>query len=807
MSARVNVWQNHSSLFRLFVFVIAFISAACSARSPIGEDAGVPIPSDTNDRSNAVIGSEERADSISAQNEDTDSAQNVDAGRRGYSESPGTVEGDTLKIPAEFCVPKLFPQQTCEGDPGYWGEALQKALWFFNVNKSGEGIDCSYVQWRGDAHLSDMHIKLDPSDPNGVDMSSEFIQANRAVLDPDGDGEVDLGGGYYDAGDYIKFAMTTGFSASTIAWSMLEFPESFRATGLEPEALEILRWFGDYLIRSTFLNQQGELVAFADQVGDITDHTCGWMPPEVRLPELCPRKGYFTTTEKPAADVTASAAAALAMIGLVNQSNDAEYARKCLDYATALYDFAATYPDTTAIDDGGLYTSEYAYDDLAWAAIWLYESTGEVHYLDDTLQAGGWLEGFPGFRMDCMQWDTICWSESWVHCWNSVRAGVFYKLAQILNTSTDATGYGKYAAGFRAIARDNVMRGPDQRTAMTPGGFTTIAGWGSGRYNSAAQFVSLLYAKTFREQDPSAADAITAWAQQQIDYLLGDNPLGKSYMMGFTDTYALQPHHPAGHGSMTGQPDDPPENLHIIWGALVNGPSDGDNHVDRRSDYGANEVTIDYNASFLAAIAAHYHLRGQGQCPLPDFPPIEPPADEFYTRSKINSRGNPCRSQVETTLINHSIHPPRYDEHLSFRYYFDISELQDRGQSIDNIEASLIYDNGTNYDEPSTLSGPHPCALNPSTYYYEIGFDGYKFWGELVQLHAPRTVIIDIGADNNPQCVWEPNNDWSYSDIDDDQPQKSKHLPVYSQGELIWGEEPLCHEKIKKEIIPPVPII
>jgi hypothetical protein len=528
------------------------------------------------------------------------------------------------------------------------------------------------------------------------------------------------------------------------------------------------------------------------------------MPPEVRLPELCPRKGYFTTAEKPAADVTASAAAALAVIGLVTEGSDAEYAKKSLKNAVALYDFAARYPDTKANDDNGLYTSEYGYDDLAWAALWLYEATEDIKYLDDTLKAGGWLERFPGFRMDCLKWDTSCWTESWTHCWNSVRAGVFLKLAEVLSAAPDTTPYGQYAAAFTGIARANAIRGADGTTSQTPGGFSSIAGWGSGRYNAASQFVALVYVKHFGARDSAAAAAIVPWAKRQMAYLLGDNPLGKSYMMGFTNKYALQPHHPAGHGSMTGQPDDPPENLHIIWGALVNGPSDGDNHIDRRSDYGANEVTIDYNASFLAAIAAHYDLQGQGQCPLTDFPPIEPPADEFYTRSKINSRGNVCRSQVEMTLINHSIHPPRYNEHLTFRYFFDISELEAQGKSIKDVTASLIYDNGNNYNQPTKFSGPHPCKLNTSTYYYELSYEGYKFWGELTVLKAPRTAMIDIGAENSAGCIWDPGNDWSYKNLKEGSPEKSKNVPVYSEGELIWGEEPICNEKIKKEIVPPV---
>ncbi len=769
----------------------------------------------------AAVGSEDGGSGVGG----TAGAAASDAGAPSGADPRGTLNGDTLEIEADFCSPRRFPdpaEQTCvvEPDltdasdtsggviPGNLAEALQKALWFFHANRSGPGVDCTYVQWRGDAHTADGSIQLDPDDPNGVNLSAGFIEQNRAVLDADGDGMVDLSGGFHDAGDYIKFGLTTAFAASTIAWSLWEFPDTFTATGLEGEAIFILRWFGDYLIKSSFIDPAGRLVAFAHQVGDASDHTCGWMPPEVRLPELCPRRGYFASEESPAADVTAGAAAALALISLVIRDQDATYADTCLKTAVALYDFASGHPDSVARDDGGLYNSEYAYDDLGWAAAWLYRATGEARYLDDTLRPGGWLEGFPGFQVSCLQYATSCWTESWAHCWNSLRSGLFLVLAELLGRSDAPVAYRPLAEGIRLIARDSAMRWPRGDVATTAAGFSFLASWGSGRYNAAGQFVALVYLKNFGAADPEAEAAIRPWAVRQMAYLLGDNPLGKSYLMGFSDHYALQPHHPAGHASTSGQPNDPPENRHVIWGALVNGPSDAsDGHLDLRSDYGANEVAIDYNAPLVAALAAHWAQQGRVQCPLADFPPLEPPADEFYTRSRINSEGDGCRSQVEITLINHSVHPPRYDQSLSVRYYFDTDELQQQGRTVEEISASLIHDTGAGHGEPTRLDGPHPCPLDDSIYYYELGHQGYRFWGELSQLHSPRTVILELGTEHGLGCIWNPDDDFSHMDLAEGEPEKSPRIPVYSDGELIWGEEPVCEEEVKKKIVPPdIPI-
>ena len=261
----------------------------------------------------------------------------------------------------------------------------------------------------------------------------------------------------------------------------------------------------------------------------------------------------------------------------------------------------------------------------------------------------------------------------------------------------------------------------------------------------------------------------------------------------------MQPHHAAGHASIWGEPDNPTENRHIIWGALVNGPNDDDSHVDRRSDFGTNEVTIDYNVSLVAALAALYELDGSGQCPLAKFPPLEPDWDEFYTLSNYNST-NSCHSQVSVTLVNESVHVPRYDKHLMIRYFFDISEIQTKGGSIGDVTATLPYDRGAGeWGEPTTISKPKPCPQSSSTYYLEIGFEGYEFWGRMPIIGGPRQFMLEIGVNNTSTCAWDASNDWSYQGLqappaDNNNQPRTPHIPVYSNGLRASGVEPTCFD-------------
>ena len=131
--------------------------------------------------------------------------------------------------------------------------------------------------------------------------------------------------------------------------------------------------------------------------------------------------------------------------------------------------------------------------------------------------------------------------------------------------------------------------------------------YGSCRYNAAAQMCAAVYAKETGDK------RFSDWAVTQMDYILGNNPMGYSYLVGYGDQYASHPHHRASHGSTTLNMDDPVDQVHILWGALVGGPDETDKHVDLTKDYIYNEVAVDYNAAFTGALAGLYDLYGKAR--------------------------------------------------------------------------------------------------------------------------------------------------------------------------------------------------
>lgn len=59
---------------------------------------------------------------------------------------------------------------------------------------------------------------------------------------------MDLVGGYYDAGDNVKFGLPMAFTTTMLAWSVLEFGRLMR--GELENAKAAVRWGSDYLLKA-----------------------------------------------------------------------------------------------------------------------------------------------------------------------------------------------------------------------------------------------------------------------------------------------------------------------------------------------------------------------------------------------------------------------------------------------------------------------------------------------------------------------------------------------------------------------------
>ena len=455
-------------------------------------------------------------------------------------------------------------------DKSTYSDLLNASVKFYDANLCGNDVSGNNFSWRKNCHTFDSQIPLDKTNING---NSSVV----SVVDSDGNGKVDVEGGYHDAGDHVKFGLPAAYSASTLGWSYSEFKSAFTATGASSQMLKTLNNFNDYFVKSTYLDGSGNVVAFCYQVGDGTADHNYWGSPEAQKDTTTnegysgySRTTYFATSSNPATDIVSNTAASLAA-SYVNTSN-AEH----LKYAKALYSFAKNNSKQTAKEGASeFYNSDTYLDDMAWAAVWLYKATNDSSYLADAnsyISEAGYAATSP----------------NWMHCWNNVWNGVLVMMAE-LDTANSSTYWGYVSKELDHFKND-----------LTKTGIYSVQdNWGSARYNAMAQMIACIYDRA------NNSSTYSSWAETQMDYLLGNNSNNLCYVASFNSKSVKQPHHRAAQGQSTAEASG---YSHELTGALVGGPKSDGSYKDKTVEYEYTEVALDYNAGLVGAAAGLYSI-------------------------------------------------------------------------------------------------------------------------------------------------------------------------------------------------------
>lgn len=642
---------------------------------------------------------------------------------------------------------------TAASDYNY-AEALQKSMFFYEVQQSGELPDWNEVAWRGDSMEND-----------GVP------------------------GGWYDAGDHLKFTLTNAYSAALLGWGLVEYGDAVDKAGLGDLYRNNLKFALDYLVAC----DRGTDIVY--MIGDGGFDHKWWGSAEVymrkyELMEGSDKRPVYTCQDSCIEGQMAAALAAGYMI-----FKDEAY----LTHAKDLFKRADA---EKALGDDA---EEHAYykpssyiDDIFFAANWLYKATGDKTYLD---KATSYV---PNLDKE-QQSEELKFT--WGHCWDDTTQGAMLLYAQNtgekqwIDQVSHHLDYWTTGYGGKVIDK-------------TPNGFSWLFQWGSLRHATTTAFLASLAADTIYKDAPDLQKKYNDFAKFTMDYCFGDNENKMSYVLGMGENNPKAPHHRTAsgihddHWNELGQESGGDEGYqteyaHTLYGALVGGPSRDGSYKDVVSAYENSEVAIDYNAGYTAELCAL--IADYGGSPLADFPPAETPKwAEWEVAAVLNGQPAASYTEVKAWAMNHTAWPARVAKDVRYRYYFDVSELLAAGMSVDQItvetKAQQYKEGEAGYGE---AKGPYKYEGDPTgnTYYAEIVFeDGRAIMPTGQSEHRDevqfRISIPDAIDGQSTAGAWDYSNDWSFNgglaDASDLKKSDSlnEHITMYVDGELVWGEEP-----------------
>ncbi len=603
-----------------------------------------------------------------------------------------------------------------------YGEALQKSIWFYDAQRSGDLGQDNRVSWRGDSALAD-----------GRDVG------------------LDLSGGFYDAGDHVKFGLPFSASMTMLAWGALEEPDAYRRAGQLAPLKANLRWGMDWLVKA---HPQPQVLY--GQVGNGNADHAWWGPAEV-MPMA--RPSYKIDASCPGSDLAGESAAAMAASSMVF-ADDPSYASTLLTHAKQLYTFAdqrrGKYSDCIT-DAANFYRSWSGYvDELVWGAIWLYRATGDPAYL---------AKAETEYDRLATEQQTTDRSYRWTIAWDDKSYGAYVLLAEL-------TGKAKYFTDANRWLDYWTVGYNGQRVRYSPGGQAHLDTWGSLRYAANTAFVALVHSENVT--DPVRRARYHDFGVRQIDYTLGANPRGASYMVGFGQNPPRNPHHRTAHGSWTDNIQQPEQTRHVLYGALVGGPGQAnDSYVDSRQDYVANEVALDYNAAYTGALAKLYDEFGGA--PLASFPPVETPdGPEIYVQGAATQQSSTF-TEVKLYVVNTSAWPARALTGGKVRYYFTL----DGTTTPDQLTVT------TNYNQCGPASAPIRHSGN--VYYVEVACP------DPIAPAGQSRYRKEIQVRVTSRGTWDPSNDWSYAGLPTGgaQPANTDRIVVTTAaGAIVWGRAP-----------------
>ncbi|MCL6606138.1 MAG: glycoside hydrolase family 9 protein [Paenibacillus sp.] len=403
----------------------------------------------------------------------------------------------------------------------------------------------------------------------------------------------DVSKGWYDAGDKGKYVNAGAKALSDLFWAYEMMPGKFTDNQFNipesgngiPDILDEAKWELEWMLKMQDAATGGfyARVTFQDD-DNMVDREI------IDADTVSSRTAIKTTAD------TATAAGVLAHAYLIYQNIDPAFAQSCLNSAEAAWGYLEAHPENIRTPNTGRWPYDVTDDasNRLWAAGSLYRTTGDAKYNNY------FLENYTD--MEIFFEDTLDFASGWANTWNTG----FFSYLKAANPNSGVVSW--YTDKFQQWFNDKVSRYNESawKSIIKDGNYY----WGITMQVADTPMEMIIGTKllgTF-ESNRAIIDKIT---YSQLDWILGQNPVGVSFVSGYGDNSVKYPF------SIMYRTDNLPG---VPNGYLVGGPNKFSNDVtvgnqisrfaaknynDNFQEWTTNEHTVYWNSGlvFVAAFA------------------------------------------------------------------------------------------------------------------------------------------------------------------------------------------------------------
>ncbi|MEO0815668.1 MAG: glycoside hydrolase family 9 protein [Pseudomonadota bacterium] len=490
-------------------------------------------------------------------------------------------------------------------------QVAEDALTYFYLNRAGTPVEAAHApgpQWARAAG----HTRETVTCFTGEDRTGLKWPGCRYTLD--------VTGGWYDAGDFGKYAVNGGISAwrlqnaaerllyrgeSGAKWAdgRVSLPENGNGVS---EILDEARWEVEFLMAMQV--PEGARLALPKGVQSVRDgqrlvlsevdagglvhhkvHEARWLGLPLKPEDALETRHLIP----PSTAATLNMVAAAAQASRLWRGVDDAFAARALEAATRGYDAALRHPDIfsyNVFDGGGPYTDTDVSDEFAWAATELYATTGDASYLANLAQTPGaaWLVRARESQLKDLSWPDV----------DQLPAATMLSAQPSFSDADRERAGALLLASAERYLNDAAQDG--YGAPYPPSGY----GWGSNGA-MAGRGLALGYAFDLTG-DAKYRNGMVA----VLDYLHGRNPLDQSYVAGYGAKSVRHVHHrfwaegadpaypPAAPGALSGGPNAgyPTSDYET---AVIGPCAPQTCWLDDHTAFSLNEVAINWNSSLF----------------------------------------------------------------------------------------------------------------------------------------------------------------------------------------------------------------